>query len=141
MTQDPNTPEPEHLPAAHRGPAPSHALQLRGNHALGMPTPQAPSLQEEDDDTLDLRDLWRMVVKHKGLLVSVALVGLLAAVLLSFIKTPLYLATTTVQVDKRAARVVQVCARGRCQPGCRRAHRAGHAAGAAQKPGAGRAGD
>ena len=107
MTQDPHTPEPEHLPAAHRGPAPSHALQLRGNHALGLPTPQAPSLQEEDDDTLDLRDLWRMVVKHKGLLVSVALVGLLAAVLLSFIKTPLYLATTTVQVDKRAARVVK----------------------------------
>ncbi|MBK7720598.1 MAG: hypothetical protein IPJ36_19420 [Simplicispira sp.] len=69
--------------------------------------PKAPSLQEEDDDTLDLRDLWRMVVKHKGLLVSVALVGLLAAVLLSFIKTPLYLATTTVQVDKRAARVVK----------------------------------
>ena len=61
MTQDPHTPEPENLPAAHRGPAPSHALQLRGNHALGMPTTQAPSLQEEDDDTLDLRDLWRMV--------------------------------------------------------------------------------
>ncbi|AVO40468.1 GumC family protein [Simplicispira suum] len=107
MTQDPNTPEPEHLPAAHRGPAPSHALQLRGNHALGMPMPAQAATPDDDDDVLDLRDLWRMVVKHKGLLLSVAIAGLLVAVLLSFIKTPLYLATTSVQVDKRAARVVQ----------------------------------
>ena len=107
MTQDPNTPEPENLPAPHRGPAPSHALQLRSNHALGMPLPAPAGGPDDDDDTIDLRDLWRMVVKHKGLLLSVAIAGLLVAVLLSFIKTPLYLATTTVQVDKRAARVVQ----------------------------------
>jgi len=107
MTQDPNTPEPENLPAPHRGPAPSHALQLLGNHALGMPMPAHGATPDDDDDLLDLRDLWRMVVKHKGLLLSVAIAGLLVAVLLSFIKTPLYLATTTVQVDKRAARVVQ----------------------------------
>ena len=107
MSQDPNIPQPDHLPATPRGPAPTRALQLRGNHALGMPVPQAPAQVEEDDDTIDLRDLWRMVVKHKGLLVSVAIGGLLVALLLSFIKTPLYLATTTVQVDKRAPRVVQ----------------------------------
>ncbi len=107
MSQDPNIPQPDHLPPAPRGPAPSRALQVRGNHALGMPVPQAPAQPEEDDDTIDLRDLWRMVVKHKGLLVSVAIGGLLVALLLSFIKTPLYLATTTVQVDKRAPRVVQ----------------------------------
>ncbi len=107
MTQDPTTPEPEHLPPAHRAPAPSHALQLRGNHALGMPMPAQMATPDDADDVLDLRDLWRMVVKHKGLLLSVAIAGLLVAVLLSFIKTPLYLATTSVQVDKRAARVVQ----------------------------------
>ena len=107
MSQDPNIPQPDHLPATPRGPAPTRALQLRGNHALGMPVPQAPAQVEEDDDTIDLRDLWRMVVKHKGLLVSVAIGGLLVALLLSFIKTPLYLATATVQVDKRAPRVVQ----------------------------------
>lgn len=107
MIQDPNTPDPSQLPITPHGQAPTRALQLRGNHALGMPVPQAPAQVEEDDDTIDLRDLWRMVVKHKGLLVSVAIGGLLVALLLSFIKTPLYLATTTVQVDKRAPRVVQ----------------------------------
>ena len=107
MTQDPHTPDPEHLPAAHRGPAPSHALQLRGNHALGMPMAAQAGMPDDGDDVLDLRDLWRMVVKHKWMLLSIAVAGVLLAVLLSFIKTPLYLATTSVQVDKRAARVVQ----------------------------------
>lgn len=107
MTQDVSPPEPEQLPAARGGPAPGRALQLRGNHALGMPVQATASIQEDEDDVLDLRDLWRMVVKHKGLLVSVAIGGLLVAVLLSFIKTPLYLATTSVQVDQRAARVVK----------------------------------
>ena len=108
MTQDPNTPEPDQLPAARRGYVPpSQALQLRGNHALGMPMPAQTVTQEDSDDVLDLRDLWRMVVKHKGLLLSITVAGLLLAVLLSFIKTPLYLATTSVQVDQRAARVVR----------------------------------
>ncbi|MGP1691424.1 MAG: GumC family protein [Giesbergeria sp.] len=107
MPQEPRNREPDHLPGTPRGPASSRALQLRGNHALGMPVAPLAAPQEDDDDTIDLRDLWRMVVKHKGLLVAVAIGGLLVALLLSFIKTPLYLATTTVQVDKRAARVVQ----------------------------------
>lgn len=107
MTQDPHTPDPEHLPAAHRGPAPLHALQLRGNQALGMPLPAQAGTADDNDDVIDLRDLWRMVVKHKGLLVSVAIGGLLVALLLSFIRTPLYLAAATVQVDQRAARVVK----------------------------------
>lgn len=108
MTQDPNTPEPDHLPAAHRRPAPSHALELRGNHALGMSVPaHAATPDEADEDALDLRVLWRMVVKHKGLLFSVAIAGLLVAVLLSLMQTPMYMASTTVQVDSRAARVVR----------------------------------
>ncbi|MGP1683161.1 MAG: GumC family protein, partial [Giesbergeria sp.] len=107
MTQDASPPEPEQLPPARSGPPPSRALEVRGNHALGMPMPVAAQIAEDDDDVLDLRDIWRMVVKHKGLLVSVAIGGLLVALLLSFIKTPLYLASTTVQVDQRAARVVK----------------------------------
>lgn len=80
---------------------------MRGNYALGMSAEGRGGEPEADDDTIDLRDIWRLVVKHKWLLVSMATVGLLAALLLSFIRTPLYLATATVQVDKRAARVVQ----------------------------------
>ena len=110
MSQDRQPPGPEsQLPAPHSGaPLPRHALAMRGSHALGAPWEgNGQPAQGEDDDVLDLRDIWRMVLKHKGLLVSMAIVGLLAALLLSFVKTPLYLAATTIQVDKRAARVVQ----------------------------------
>ena len=62
---------------------------------------------QPDDDVIDLSTLWRMVVKHKWMLVSVAMVGLLAALLISFIRTPQYQASTTLQVDKRAASVVK----------------------------------
>lgn len=80
---------------------------MRGNYGLGMPAEGRGAEPQAEDDTIDLRDIWRLVVKHKWLLVSMATVGLLAALLLSFIRTPLYLASATVQVDKRAARVVQ----------------------------------
>jgi succinoglycan biosynthesis transport protein ExoP len=48
-----------------------------------------------------------MVMKHKGLILGMTTFGLLAALLVSFVRTPLYLASTTLQVDKRAAQVVQ----------------------------------
>ena len=109
MPQDRHLPHPDaQLPAPHSGaPLPRNALAMPGNHAVGAPWQASAREQENDDDVLDLRDIWRMVLKHKWMLVSVAIVGLLVALLLSFVKTPLYLAATTVQVDKRAARVVQ----------------------------------
>lgn len=106
MSQHPQ--RPEHLPAHSNGPAQQHALAAPGQFGLGQPSWQNAAKEVEDDeDTLDLRDIWRLIVKHKWLLVAAATVGLLAALLLSFIKTPLYLASTTIQVDKRAPRVVQ----------------------------------
>ena len=95
------------LPAHHSGQPAQQALAMRGNFGLGMPHEGRATEPETEDDTIDLRDIWRLIVKHKWLLVSMAVVGLLAALLLSFIRTPLYLATTTVQVDKRAAKVVK----------------------------------
>lgn len=98
-------------------PPPNYPLSPRDAHgqpsdALAHYDPNAPWLAprreaEDDGDTIDLRDLWRMLVKHKWMLISMALVGLLAALLVSFIRTPIYQATTSLQVDKRAATVVK----------------------------------
>ena len=105
---DNRQPPNPHLPAPHPGQPAQQALTLRGNYGLGMPQERrAPEPEDDDSDVIDLRAIWRLIVKHKWLLVSMAVVGLLAALLLSFIRTPLYLATTTVQVDKRAAKVVK----------------------------------
>jgi capsular exopolysaccharide synthesis family protein len=81
-------------------------LALRSAHGLA---PLGAFAQPEvaDDDTIDLRAIWRMIVKHRWLLMAVAAAGLVAALLLSFIQTPQYVASTTVQVDKRMPRIVK----------------------------------
>lgn len=101
----------DHLPshsAQPHGPGASgqHALALRSAHGLA---PLGTFAQPEvaDDDTIDLRAIWRMIVKHRWLLLAVASAGLVAALLLSFIQTPQYVASTTVQVDKRMPRIVK----------------------------------
>ena len=101
----------DHLPshsAQPHGPGASgqHALALRSAHGLA---PLGAFAQPEvaDDDTIDLRAIWRMIVKHRWLLMAVAAAGLVAALLLSFIQTPQYVASTTVQVDKRMPRIVK----------------------------------
>lgn len=66
-----------------------------------------PPAGADDGSTLNLQDLWRLIIKHKWLLFSMVIAGLLAALLVSFIRTPLYQATSTLQVDKRAAKVVK----------------------------------
>ncbi|WP_418321086.1 polysaccharide biosynthesis tyrosine autokinase [Piscinibacter sakaiensis] len=107
MAQDlpPNRPD---LQLAHGGGnPPSQALALRGNQGMLDRWDAREQQADQEDNVLDLRDIWRLIVKHKWMLISVAIVGLLAALLVSFVRTPLYLATTTLQVDKRAPRVVQ----------------------------------
>lgn len=98
-------PDRELLPSSNNRP-PSYPLDARGQFGLGRPL-LANGEETADDDVINLRDLWRMVAKHRWLLVSVAVVGLLAALLISFIRTPVYQAVTTLQVDKRAASVVK----------------------------------
>lgn len=95
---------PSH-PAQPQGPSGQHALALHQAHALAQ---MGSGAQQEafDDDTIDLRAIWRLIVKHRWLLVAVAMAGLVGALLLSFIQTPQYVASTTVQVDKRAPRVL-----------------------------------
>ena len=101
----------DHLPSfpaqpPGQGPSGQHALALRQPNALAHLGALAQS-DAADDDTIDLRAIWRLIVKHRWLLIGVAIAGLVAALLLSFIQTPQYLASTTVQVDKRAPRVVK----------------------------------
>lgn len=101
----------DHLPsypAQPQGPGASgqHALALRAAHGLA-PLGAFGQPEQADDDTIDLRAIWRLIVKHRWLLLAVAAAGLVAALLLSFIQTPQYMASTTVQVDKRTPRVVK----------------------------------
>ncbi len=101
-------------PPPHRDLLPVPGAGVPPQYAVGTPTPQGlgPVLRGQepddfDDDGIDLREIWRMLVKHKWLLLSIAVVGFLGAMLYSFVQTPIYQSSTTLQVDKRAASVVK----------------------------------
>jgi len=64
-------------------------------------------LDEQHDNEISLRDIWRLIVKHKWLLITITVLGLLLALLISFLRTPIYQASTTLQIGQRAPRVVQ----------------------------------
>lgn len=73
-------------------------LQLAGN---------VNRAEEELENEISLRDIWRLIVKHKWLLIVITVLGLLLALLLSLLKTPIYQTSTTLQIESRAPRVVQ----------------------------------
>lgn len=107
MTEDPSRSNRQ-VPVPRPGDASaSYPLGAPGQFGLGQPWQAPHQADGDDDDVIDLRELWRMVLKHKWLLLSIAVAGLLAALLVSFVRTPLYQAATTLQVDKRAATVVK----------------------------------
>lgn len=85
----------------------SYPLGMPAQHGLGQPWQTMSRGEAPGDDVIDLSELWRTIMRHKGLLLLMAMLGLIAALVLSFVRTPLYQSTATLQVDKRAASVVK----------------------------------
>lgn len=59
-------------------------------------------------DTLDLREFWKTLVRRKKLVLGIVLMTLLLALLLTFLSSPVYRATATLQVEREATKVVNV---------------------------------
>lgn len=97
------TPDSNSLP-----PPRSAALALRPTHELRLgnlePTPAGPEIE---DDSIDLRELWRMVMRHKWALLTITAFTLLVALVAGLLSTPLYESTVTLQIDKSTNQVVQ----------------------------------
>ena len=94
--------ENRHLPAdARRAQA---MAQHRGGTALVLEAQE----DRRDDDEIDLLAYWRILVKRRRLIASV-LAGVVALALLATLTaTPIYRATTVLQLDKEGIQVVQV---------------------------------
>lgn len=61
-----------------------------------------------DDDGFDLRKYLRVILKHRWLILSFIAVSLLLGLIATYLMTPIYQATATLQIDREAASVVQV---------------------------------
>ncbi len=93
------------LPARHDPRQAQQIAQLRGGGtALSL------DLQEErrDDDEIDLLAYWHILVKRRWLVLSI-LAGVVAlALLATLMATPIYRASTVLQLEKEGTQVVQV---------------------------------
>ena len=83
---------------------PGNALVIRPDNPLAPYAVAAPAT--EIDDSLHLRDLLRIIFKRKWWILSVTLLMLVLATLNTLMETPLYRATTIIQIDRTAQRVV-----------------------------------
>ena len=80
------------------------ALILRPENPLAAYVQPAPAT--EIDDSLHLRDVLRIILKRKWWIVSASVLFLLGSTISTLMETPLYRASTTIQIDRVAQRVV-----------------------------------
>ena len=83
------------------------AVQLRQqSFALQADLARADATQEVDD-SVSIRELLHILARYKWVLLAMAVLGLAAAVVFSLTSTPVYQATTVLQIDRATQRVVQ----------------------------------
>ena len=63
--------------------------------------------QAEDDDTIDLREYWRILVKRKWVVASAVLIIAAAALLSTMLMIPVYQSTATVQITQPGSRILE----------------------------------
>ena len=98
----------ENLPAGPAGPAgPTTALQLRQQSYMLQTGLARPDADEEADDSLSVKDVLRVLAKHKWLLMAAMMLCTAVAVLQALTTTPVYQATVLLQIDRPPARILQ----------------------------------
>ena len=98
-------------PVPANGPAgPTHGLALpEEQRAMQAYDPsQAPRPRdEEDEDVIDLREYWRVLVRRKTTVFSVIAVALVVALLATFLATPIYRSTLLLQIERESGKVLE----------------------------------
>ena len=61
-----------------------------------------------DDETIDLLELWRSVLKRKWVVLSVLAIFLATAILATWLTVPTYRATAVVQINHETARILRI---------------------------------
>lgn len=95
---------PEALdPAARR----SRALVERRETALSTHLAQDWLADDEDDDSINLRAYWAVVMRRKWTVLTFFAIVVIAAMTATYLTTPIYRASTTLQIDAEEAKIVQ----------------------------------
>lgn len=63
--------------------------------------------RQSGENSLDIAQYWRLILKHKLLLIGSVLSAFVIGLAVTLLMTPIYTASTTLQIDREAARVFQ----------------------------------
>ena len=96
---------PDNLPA--RPPGPVTALQLRQQSYLLQTGANRAEAAEVTDDAFTVRDVLKIVLKYKWLLLAAVALCTTVAVLQGLTTVPVYQASVMLQIDQSTARIVQ----------------------------------
>jgi succinoglycan biosynthesis transport protein ExoP len=85
-----------------------HGRALKEHHDNGIVHYYPSFKDEQDDDEIDLRELWNTLLRRKGLIIAVALSVFLITALATILMTPIYRSSVTVQINPEdSGRVLQ----------------------------------
>ena len=93
-----------------RLPAPSQGGALSLAHSVTPASLLAELRQGEqrNEDEIDLMAYWRILVRRRWVVLSLLGAALFAAAVVTLLSTPIYRATTSLQIDRQSVQVVQV---------------------------------
>lgn len=100
---DDGDPQPAGIPVPAADP--SRQVGAARDNALG-PVAPAYGPDEEPGSAVDLLKYWGLVLKHRWLFLAGTMIALILGYGVTFLMTPIYRATTTIQIEKEAQTVV-----------------------------------
>ena len=86
---------------------PSRALVERRETPLSTQVMQDWLADEEDEDSINLRAYWAVVMRRKWTVLTFLAIVVVAAMTATYLTTPIYRASTTLQIDAEEAKIVQ----------------------------------
>jgi capsular exopolysaccharide synthesis family protein len=88
-------------------PEASTAVQVRPGTAVSTLVLPPVVAATEDDDAIHFRDVWRVIVKRKWVVISAFFIVLVTALVATMMATPIFRAAITLKIDREAAKVVE----------------------------------
>lgn len=77
-------------------------------HQLAAYDGSRDAFQEPDvEDVINLRDYWRVIVQRKGTVLTFCFMVLFATLVATFLMTPIYRSSATLQIETESAKVVE----------------------------------
>jgi len=104
MSSSDTHPIPAGPESEHRALIEQTVHRMLSTHLL-QPAPKRE--EEEDHDIIDLREYWRIIVKRKWVVIGFFLIVLITVITATMLMTPIYRATSVLQIEREAAKVVE----------------------------------